>query len=654
MRQSLRFAVCAAVLALARSVHAAACPASGAALTLTVATAVDAPPATSLLSGQLLEDSCDDEPTALATTYEISLTCDPALPESCSATITGLRPGRWLHRVDGGEGETLGRLQTRRSLLLDASAGTQTVAWPAFRSVHTVRTLSDALDCSDCLRSAIRDANFAVKPALIQFAPELGGAITLVAALPPVSGGEITIDGFDTGGVPRARTVDANGLSNAALRITSSGNHIAGLRIANSGGDSDTLLLEGAEANGNLIEDVAVVGRALEPCQVGTTIGCVLNGVCVIPGPVVPRGACGDDGIAIRDYAGAIVPNVVRNADVRGARDKGIKASENGVARVENSLVTGNTDGGIQATLSGQVVAVANLVLANRGTLTASGLAANGARAGSLAAARLETRGNLAIDNALRGISVRSLSLATLRDDFSCGNGTVGRTDGFGLAVFDAANQAAVVDAQGVSAVHNVAGGIVVGNSSTGIFGTAAAFGRNAVAFNGVVDPLMPSNFRNETAQAISALGNQWEHCGPAIPCDLPQVRSRDIFRASLTSSVAVNPALPTAPRQAPVITAIEPPFAAAGDLVRIYGTGFDAIEGAGTSCGGIAAANTCRPVRGNCVFVDRQPAEVVAVTPTMLVIRAPFTCVAPVSLASRSRRSRGFARATFCTLPPS
>ncbi len=123
---------------------------------------------------------------------------------------------------------------------------------------------------------------------------------------------------------------------------------------------------------------------------------------------------------------------------------------------------------------------------------------------------------------------------------------------------------------------------------------------------------------------------------------------------ASLSApSVNVAPALATPNRQPPQITSIEPPFAAAGDLVRIYGTGFDAIDGAGADCGGIEAANTCRPVRGNCVFIDRQAAAVVAVTPTMLVVRAPFTCVAPVPVAARTRLSRGFGRATFCTAAP-
>ncbi|HSP96458.1 MAG TPA: hypothetical protein VL049_04340 [Candidatus Dormibacteraeota bacterium] len=635
---------------MARAAGAAPCPAAGGALTLTLATTAASLPAMVVLSGTLLDASCEDAAAALASTYEVQLSCDPAEPGNCSTSRTGLRPGRWLHRIEIRGGEAAGRQQARRALLLDASAGAQSVTWPAVRSVHTVRSLDDALTCTDCLRAALRDANVAAKPALVQFDPEVAGTVTLVSALPAVSGGDVTIDGFDADGLPHTRTIDAAGLNNAALRITSAGNQVAGLRVANSGGDSDTLLIDGAEANDNLIDGVAVLGRAVQPCQVGVAVGCVLNGVCIVPSARAPRGVCGDDGIAVRDFAGTVLPNVVRDADVRGAHDKGIKASDNGVVRVQTSLVTGNTDGGIQATLSGQVVAIANMVELNRGNLTASGIAANGAAVGSLAPARLETRGNLTVGNALRGISVRSLSLATLRDDFACGNGTIGRSDGFGLAVFDAADHAALVDVHGLAAVHNVSGGVAVGNTSDGSFGSLDAFGRNAFAFNGTTDPLIPVNFRNETAHALEAVGNQWEHCGGGIPCDLARVRARDVFRSSLTSIVDVGPALAMSAREAPQITAIEPSFAAAGDLVRVYGTGFDAIDGAGSDCGAVADANTCRPVRGNCVFIDRQPATVVAVTPTMLVVRAPFTCVSPVTVATRTRRSRGFGRATFCT----
>jgi hypothetical protein len=631
---------------------AADCPATGAALSLSVELVEGAGATTNLLSGTLEEPSCDGDAT-LATSYEVALACDPIDPPSCRGAVSGLRPGRWVHRVETLDGEAGGRLQARRALLLDAAAGVHDVGWPTFRNVQTVDSLVDAVGCSDCLRAALTAADTGLKPALLQFAPDLAGTIALAAPLPPLAGGALTIDGFDAGGRPYTRGIDANGLNGAALRITSAGNVVEGLRLANVGGDSDTLLIEGSEANANRIDTVVVLGRAVEPCLVGETIGCRLGGECVVPGPGVPRGACGDDGIAVRDFAGAAAVNLIRNVDVRGARDKGIKASDRGVARVERSLLTGNADGGLQATLGGTLTAIENEVRTNRGTPTASGIAANGAAVGSLAPAVLETRGNLVVDNALRGLSVRSLSLATLRDDFVCGNGTPGRADGFGVAILDAAGRSARADLHGLALVHNLGGGAVVGNASEATFGTPLGAGHNAFAWNGAGDPLVPVNLRNETTHAIEALGNHWEHCGARIPCDLARVRARDIFRISLAATVAIAPALATPLRRAPVITAIEPPFAAAGELVRIYGSGFDAIDGAGDRCGDIEAANGCRPVRGNCVFIDRQPAAVVAVTPTMLVVRAPFTCVEPVSVAARTRRSRGFGRATFCQLPP-
>lgn len=645
--------VCALCLTVAANAAAAPCPERGGAIALTLEAAAGAATTTAVLSGTLLEASCDDTAGALATTYAVGRFCDPAVPDSCSAAVGTLRPGRWRHHVEVFAGETTGRSQTRTALLLDASAGPQAFTWPAYRSITVVRSLADAIDCEGCLRAALTAANVAAKPTLIQFAPALSGAVVLAAPLPPLSGGDVTLDGYDAAGAPGTRTIDAAGLNNAALRITSARNVVTGMRIANSGGDSDTLLIDGLAANDNLVEDVAVIGRAVEPCTSGDAVGCVLDGVCVVPTATAPRGACGDDAIAVRDFAGALAPNVIRAAEVRGAHDKGIKVSDNAVARVERCTVGGNTDGGIQATLSGQVIAEANVVLFNRGTFTANGIAANGARAGSVVAAQLETRGNLVVQNALRGISVRSLSRAVLQDDYSCGNGTAGRSDGFGLAVFDAAGQAASADVSGLAAVHNVAGGVAVGNSSLATFGTPVSFGRNAFAFNGLPEPPVPLNFQNLTSGPLIAVGNQWEHCGPATPCDIAQVLARDVFRAAPASTVDVDPGLPTAARAAPQITAVDPPFAAAGELVRIYGSGFDAIDGAGSDCGGVVTANTCRPVRGNCVFVDRQPADVIAVTPTMLVIRAPFTCVAPVEIATRSRRSRGFGRATFCTAPP-
>jgi len=120
----------------------------------------------------------------------------------------------------------------------------------------------------------------------------------------------------------------------------------------------------------------------------------------------------------------------------------------------------------------------------------------------------------------------------------------------------------------------------------------------------------------------------------------------------NVLAAVGIAPAQPTHRRAAPRIATIEPSFAAGGDLIRIYGEGFDAIDGVGSSCNTPIEVNTCRPLRGNCVLIDRVPAAVIAVTPTMLVVRAPFTCVAPVRASVRTRWGHGFAHAQFCTAP--
>src|SRR4029077_19442800 len=182
----------------------------------------------------------------------------------------------------------------------------------------------------------------------------------------------------------------------------------------------------------------------------------------------------------------------------------------------------------------------------------------------------------------------------------------------------------------------------------------ADAAGENAIAFNGPPTPRMPVNFQNLTVLPIDAVGNMWEHCGPLNACDRGAVQAFDVLTASLAGTVGITPALPTRPRARPHINAIEPPLAAAGTLGRIYGTRLARIDAIGTSCPTILAANTCRPLRGNCVFIDRTPADVIAVTPTMLVVRAPFTCVAPVSVHVRTRWGHGVATAPFCLVPSS
>jgi hypothetical protein len=568
------------------------------------------------------------------------------MPATCRVQFTGLRPGRWTHSIGVLNGPSAGQLQGRSGLLLDQSAGRHGVTWLLYGSVQTVTSLADAAECVGCLRSALTAAEAGDKPALVQFAPNLKGTIILSAALPPLAAGQVTVDGFDADGVPLTRSIDANALNAAALRIIGSQNQVFGLRLLDVGGNSDTFIVETADANDNLLDSLQIIGRTTELCGDGGS-GCVIDGVCRVPDRQSPNGVCGDDGIAIRLQAGTGGPNLIRSCVVSAAHDKGIKVSDGGVAVVDQSLSIGNADGGMQATLGGTMTVRESITTNNRGTTSANGLAANGPAVGSTAPAVLTTRGNLSLMNSLRGISVRGLSVADLHDDFICGN-----AGGFGVAIMDAAGLSSTVTAAGLGVIHNPVGGVAVSDNSRASFAAPGAAGNSAFAFNGPAAPPSPANFRNMTPFAIPAYGNAWQHCGEHGPCNVGDVLALDVF-TNAPAPVTVDPALPTRSHTRPHITSIEPSFAAVGDLVRIYGSGFDAIDGAGDSCDGIAAANTCRPQHGNCVFVGRTAAEVVAVTPTMLVVRAPFTCVAPVSVSVRTRWAHGFSHADFCVVPP-
>jgi len=648
MRPALVVQLAFLAAAFLQPAYAAPCPPFGAALDIALAPSSAAGTSEALVFGTLANAACDGAPS-LATGYAVRIpACAPGSPAGCRTVIDGLQPGRWTHNLFVVGGEAGGQMQGRSGQLLDVSAGRTSLVWPLYRSVFTVTSLDDAADCIGCLRSALAAAEAAVKPALVQFALDVAGTVVLAAPLPVLSNGQMTLDAFDFSGVPQTRTIDANGLNSPALHIAGAGYAIDGVRLVNVGGNSDTLLVEGSSANDVVLDSVAAVGRAINLCGTVDQLGCIVDGVCQRPSPQAPNGVCGDDVIAVRNFAGTGGPVVIRNADVRGALDKGIKVSDGAIASIERSLIEQNVDGGIQATLGGSLAAVENVSRSNRGTFSANGIAANGAAIGGTAPARLLTRGNLSIDNALRGLSVRALSVAQLNDDFACGNGSPGRS-GLGLSVFNGADEAATATVRGLGAVHNLTGGAVLSDTSRADLGTDGTPGLNAFAFNGGGG----ANLRNATTSAVSAIDNQWEHCGERSACDTVAVLSLDVSTTGPEAPVAVRPALPTRQRRAPSITSIEPSFAAAGDLVRIYGRNFDAIDGAGASCDRVADANTCHPLRGNCIMVDRQPAEVVAVTPTMAVIRAPFTCVSPVEVAARTRWSGGFGRATFCTVPP-
>jgi hypothetical protein len=634
-------AVGASLLAATAIGQSHACPTGGATLNVTLAPPAAGTESTVAVLGSLLEGSCLSN-GSFDQEYARTLNCDPAAPETCETTVTDLHPGLWIHRVINMMGDSAGQMQARRQLLLSANSGGHSLSWPLYRSVFTITSLTDSAECVGCLREALTLSETASKPTLIQFSPKVFGSVVLSSTLPPIASGNTTIDGVDFSGRPHLREIDANGLDIAALRLTSADNTIQGLRIANAGGNSDILLIEGEEANRNLLDQLQLLGRAESVCGEDMQ-GCMVGGVCTT--------GCGDDGISIRGLAGQLGENIVRACEVVGAFDKGIKITNGGVGRVERSHIHNNRDGGIQATLTGWLVAVENLIEMNRGTNSANGLAANGPDIGSEVPSRLTTDGNISRWNSLRGISIRSLSEANLRHDYVCGNGTPGRGIGFGVVVFDSPGHSATATGEGLGVVHNLDGGVVVANRSVGDFGGGISTGLNAFAFNGPDGASTPANLRNLSERPVSAANNHWERCGNHLACNVRAVLEFDVFQQNGSGGVDVAPAQRGRARATADIDTISPTFATVGELVRLYGRGFDAIEGNAPSgdCATIADANTCRPAQGNCVLVGGQPAEVVAVTPTMLVFRAPFTCFEPTTITVGNRRTRGLARHDFC-----
>ncbi|HYD47027.1 MAG TPA: hypothetical protein VEB21_01700, partial [Terriglobales bacterium] len=215
-------------------------------------------------------------------------------------------------------------------------------------------------------------------------------------------------------------------------------------------------------------------------------------------------------------------------------------------------------------------------------------------------------------------------AVAVVEDSYFAGNGTSG------LRIFNDVGPASEVVVEGTSAVCNRADGAAVANTSTADFGGGAlqSSGNNAFAQNNL--PAGAANFRNATAMPIQANNSQWEHCGREASCDESAIRNRDLSDRGAHTDIA--PAQAHRALAMPRIDSVDSPTGRAGELVRIYGTGFNVIDGhfAEDQCRDVRGRNRCVPLRGNCVRVDGVPAAVEAVTPTMLVIRRPFTCLSP------------------------
>jgi len=590
------------------------CPTSGADLAIEIVNQSGMSPVSIELSGTRVGSECIS--TGLAPSYRIATTCPDQPGEPC-VQIGALAPGSWRHSI-AVLAPNSGQVQHQPSLLV-TGASPNRIRFTIFASVMTIQTPANS--GSGSLRRALQDAIDATKPLLIQFAPDvfvpgIPTVINLDFALPTLATDDVTIDGTDATGAGGNRIVDARGLAIGALSIAGARNHVVGMRFRNAGGNErDVVSIGGSAATANVIERTQIDGAA------------TADGIGVDQG-------------AGRDFADTA--NVIRDCDVSGAADKGIKVTRDAYVRVERSWVHDNANGGIQATLGGHVLASQNLVERNRGSTAQNGLSVNANDEGiSSGFSELITEGNISRANGANGISVRAFSVATLHDDYVATNASSG------VRIFNDVGPAATATVEGISAVCNGVDGAVVANTSTADFGSAAgSVGDNAFAQNNL--PAGGANLRNATGLQISAVNNQWEHCGGGATCDETQIAAYD-----LSDHGAMTTFLPAQAHRAqqPVLARAEPVVGQVGELLRIFGSGFNAIDGhfAENQCADVAGRNRCLPLRGNCVEIDGVPAAVEAVTPTMLVVRWPFTCIAPVPVVVKVRQ--GATNATSNTL---
>ncbi len=667
----------ASVLVIAPPVFAAlpACPSEGGSLTITVDNQTGSPQAVTL-AGMLVTPSCAGGTIG----FEQTVACGTGTT-ACLA-LTGLASGIWTYHIATGA-----QSQYQRGIVVaaDPSGTPNVISWVAFKTVLSVDRVDDvsANPVPQCpslpgahtctLRQAMSAGATAPAPLLVQFDPVVfpAGRLTTIQLTQsdamPIDGPGMVVDGTDPDGKPSVRgdrpsRVVRLPASDGNFVFTNTGSALVGLSL-----QRPTLSL-GAQP-GNIVVFDGTSGRA----QHDLILNCKIDG----GGSALTTKLVGQDCIQGWRGAGAdwSAANVVQNTEVTACPDKGVKATTLAFVKVVESWLHHNIGGGIQATLSGNIEADRNLVEysgyigRSQVYVDANGLAANGADAIATPAVPsvLRTDGNVVRNSSSRGISVQGLSSAVVTNDLSCGavnGGTAGQN---GIAIFNSSADAAVATVRGVAAVYNGRNGATLADQSTGDFGQAGSGGgNNAFTQNATNGGLGGHNFDNSSTQIdVPALGNQWQHCyadatHPAATCD---------GNVALDINGSVSVAAPQSYRAdagtLPIrIAGLYPTKAAAGEMVRIVGSGFNAIDAypaRGNCTASIQRGNRCgRQIVGNCVEYQSaqglwRPLRVESVTPTEIVVKLPrrFRCAQPTAIRVRRLDHTGTpvaATGIFCT----
>jgi hypothetical protein len=640
-----------------------------------------------------------------------SLSCGPG--RGVCGTIGGLQPGAWVHRMTVTVPGSVTQEQAQRAVMVGGDPiASNVVVWTVYPRAFVVSTTASD-DSPGSLRAALSAAgdytSTSPGPALVTFSRDLFQSVALAQTIDLAGGAcdpdtrhaalcfrhsRIVVDGLDRDAKPGAVVWSVGTQPESVLRVYGSENVFRGIVFQGSAAEvidpttcgeeggppqADTVALTGPEAHDNTLDQ------------------------CLVLGPT-----CGD-GIGVDNGA---AHNFVTDSRITGAQDKGLKANAGSVT-IQNSCVHGNHNGGIQSTLGGNVNAEGNVVQDNAGGQGQNGLTAiDQCRADNLGCthelrSNLATLGNIVRFSGTRGISVAANASGIFNSDYVANNLVKGAVvENTARVPLDADGHERVPSAtfHGVALVCNYSDGyegvgaetrsepdpLELGQDPPDVnFGDAESPGRNAFTSNRGFIPGGGANFLlTNVTSPISAQGNQWGHCSDTV-CDEDTVRTLDI-RPPLPSNSNVTLVEPGAtfdgPRAGkPVIYRVVPTRPQAGEIVRIYGDNFDAINGNPTRlvCPSIALPQ-CSPeqpcstgpcVDGLCPCAIDNPAvqarnttsedrillialdgtgiplaEIApdAVTPTMLVFRMPpFDCFE--GLALQVLNTRGAHASVFC-----
>lgn len=655
------------------------------------------------LAGEIRDPNatCDG---AGATSYRATVVCRGSGFVRCG-TVADLRPGAWIHRlatrVEGSEPQR----QTRDRVVLAGAKVSNVLTWAVFARAFVVGAAhEDALRATLASAAAFTDATG--DRAFVGFDREAfpGPGDPRVIELTRgvcledgrhaglcLSGDDLVVDGLDDRAEPGAVVLSIGSRNAPVIRVHGERNVLRGLVVQGSTGSqlsaqADAIAITGTRAQGNRLERVVV------------------------------RGPTFGDGVSVEDAAGAEIETVIVDSEIGGAAGVGVKATTAARARVVRSCLHDNGSGGAMATLGGSLTARENVVQRNAPGAAPAGLAA-GASDASGPRSSLVTSANVIRFNGARGLSVTDGADADFRDDAVSDNQFAGarvetvtagaapsaRFAGVALTCNHAAGISGTcepsVDPAGTPCLgdRDCCGGAagccadepgcttparctmrasqgygVVLATCPGCappdvdFAGGGGAGRNALALNRNDYPNGSgvNLLHGVPGLALAAAGNQWERCGVTASCDVDAVAVGDV-RPVETARVDLVPA--SAPRAGgPAVTHVSRGRPRAGDLVHVFGRGFNAIDGA--SCAKTPApVDACsvehprierqnRSRYGNLVRLltggEAVAVDVAAVTPTMLAFRMPFDCFAPAELVVSRRDAADVRRASsiaFC-----